>query len=71
MRQLKLDTPRDIRQSLTRVANLVLNGELEPKRANCITYIASIVLSSIRVDEYGKDLEEVKEMLQELEALRS
>ena len=33
---LKLSTPADIRRSIARVGNMILNGEIDPKRGNSI-----------------------------------
>ena len=59
-RRLKLSTPTEIRKALARVANMVLNEELDNKSAGTIIYAANIILSSIRTDEYGKKVEELE-----------
>ena len=52
--RLKLTTATEVRRALTRVSNMVLNGELDPKRANAIILACNAILSSIRTDEQGK-----------------
>ena len=62
---LKLSTPRDIRRAISRIANMALNGEIDPKTANAILYACNSALSAIRTDEYDKKLAELERMLNE------
>ncbi len=64
-KRLKLSTPREIRQALTRVSNMVLNGELDPKQANSIVSACNAILSGIRTDEQQKKLDELERLLME------
>lgn len=64
-KRLKLTTPREVRRALNRVANMVLNGELEAKDANAIMYACNITLAAIRTDEQEKRLEELERMIKE------
>ena len=57
--RLKLTTATEVRRALTRVSNMVLNGELDPKRANAIILACNAILSSIRTDEQGKKMAEL------------
>ena len=50
---------------MNRVANMVLNGEIEAKDANAIMYACNITLGAIRTDEQEKRLEELERMLKE------
>ena len=50
---------------MNRVANIVLNGELEAKDANAIMYACNITLGAIRTDEQERRLEELERMIQE------
>ena len=63
-KRLKLSTPRQVRQALNRVANMVLNGELEAKDANAIMYACNVTLSAIRTDEQEKRLEELERFME-------
>jgi len=65
--RLKFNTPREVRRSLIRVANLVINGELDPKVANSITAIANSILGSVRTDEQQKQIEELQALLEGIE----
>lgn len=64
-KRLKMSTPADVRRALARVANMVLNGELEAKDANAILYACNIVLSAIRVDEQERRIDELERMVTE------
>ncbi len=66
-KSLKLSTARDIRRSISRVANMVLNSELDPKAANTILYACNAALSAIKTDEQEKRLDELERLLQEHE----
>ena len=65
--QIKLSTPSETRKAIARIANMVLNDELDPKRANTILYACNAVLGAIRTDEQGKRLDELERMLMERE----
>ena len=59
-KNLKLDTPEDVRKSLSKLANMILNDEIDTKKANAIVYISNGILQSIRVDEQEKRIEELE-----------
>lgn len=52
---------------MSRIANMVLNGELEPKEANTLIYACNSTLSAIRTDNYKKKVEELEALLMERE----
>ena len=62
---LRLDTPSNIRKSLSKVANMVLNGEIDTKTANTLTIVCNALLSSIRIDEQEKRIDELEVLLEE------
>lgn len=64
-KRLKLTTPREVRRALNRVANMVLNGEIEAKDANAIMYACNITLGAIRIDEQERRLEELEQLIKE------
>ena len=64
--KLKLSTPKEVRKSLATVANGVLNDEIEPKKANTFVYVTNSILTSIRVDEQQKEIEELKTIVEEI-----
>ena len=53
-RRLKTSTSQEVRTSLTKVINMVYNGELDPKAANTIILGCNSILSTIKVDEFEK-----------------
>lgn len=65
-RRLNLSTPRDIRKSANRVANMLLNGEIGAKDGQAILYGCRVCLDSIRVDEQEKKLDELEKLVKEL-----
>lgn len=67
-KRLKLSTPAEVRKALARVANLVLNNEIEPKQANAIILACNAVLSAIRTDEQEKKLDELERLVKQQEA---
>ena len=64
-KRLKLSTPQEVRRALSRVANMVLNNELDSKQANAIMYACNIILSCIRIDEQQKKIDELERLLME------
>ena len=64
-RNLKLDTPDNIRKALAKVANMTYKGELDTKTANSIILACNALLSGIRTDEQEKKLIELERILSE------
>ena len=62
-KRLKMSTPGEVRRALARVANMVLNRELEAKDANAIMYACNSVLSAIRIDDQQRKLEELERLV--------
>ncbi|WKY46540.1 hypothetical protein Q5O24_09090 [Eubacteriaceae bacterium ES3] len=50
-KRLNLKTTQEVRRSLTRIANMLLNDEIEPKKANALTFVCNAVLGSLKADE--------------------
>lgn len=69
--KLKLSTPKEVRKSLATVANMVLNDEIDAKKANAFVYITNSILTSIRCDEQQKEIEELKEIVDEIKGDRN
>lgn len=67
MAKMRLKTPTDIRRALARVANMVLNGEIDTKTANTITLTCNAILGAIRTDEQKKKIDELELMLDDIE----
>lgn len=64
-KRFKMGTPADVKRTLNRISNMVLNGELEAKDANAIIYACNAVLAVIRVDEQEKRLAELEQLVNE------
>lgn len=62
---LKMSTPEQIRRTINRINNMLLNGELAPKTANALIYGCNSALGSIRLDEQEKRLDELEKLLKE------
>ena len=69
--KLKLSTPREVRKSLSTVANMVINDEIDTKKANAFVDVTNSILTSIRVDEQQKEIEELKEIVEEIKEQRN
>lgn len=61
--KLSFNNSASVRRSLSKVANMVLNDEIDIKKANTITYISNGILQSIRTDELEKKIEELEEYI--------
>ena len=65
--KLKTSTAKEVRVTLSKLVNLVANGDMDVKTANSIAYLTSYILQSIRVDEQEKQIEELKKILEEIQ----
>ena len=65
-KRLKMGTSKDVRQSVNRVINMLLNGEIDPKTANAILYGANVTLGAIRTDEQQRKLDELEQLVEEM-----
>lgn len=66
--RLKLTSATEVRRALTRVCNMVLNGELDPKAGNTIILGCNAILGSIRTDEQDKKIAELEELIDKLKS---
>lgn len=66
-RALKMSNVQEVRRAMTRVANMVLRGELSPKEASAIVYAAQTILQSIRIDDQERKIEELEMILTKME----
>lgn len=65
-RRLNLSTPREIRKSANRVANMLLNGDIGAKAGQAIISACKVCLESIRTDEQEKRLNELEQAVEEM-----
>ena len=61
--RLKMGTATEIKRTLNRIANMVVNGEMDTKKANTIVLACNAVLSSIRTDDQQKKIDELEQMI--------
>ena len=66
--EIKLSTPAEVRRTLSKIANMLLNNQIDPQRATAITNCCNSVLNCIRIDEQQKKLAELEKLLDEVEA---
>ncbi|MDO5387850.1 MAG: hypothetical protein Q4F63_01310 [Clostridia bacterium] len=64
----RFKTPKDIRNSIARINNMVANGEMDTKTANSIICGCNTLLGSIKADEQQKQIDELRTVLDELES---
>lgn len=64
--KFKTSTPKEVRSSLSKLVNLVANGDIDVKTANSIAYLTSYILQSIRVDEQEQEIKELQEAIEEI-----
>lgn len=68
--KFKTSSPKEVRKTLSTLVNLVANDKIDQKKANSIVYITNAILTSIRVDEQEKQIQELKEMIEEIQEER-
>ena len=61
--RLKTRTATEIRRTLSKVMNMVANGEMDNKTANTIILGCNAVLSAIRTDEQQRKIDELERIL--------
>lgn len=64
--RLKTRTATEVRRTLSRVMNMVANGEIDNKTANTIILGCNAVLSAIRSDEQQKKIDELERLLNKI-----
>ena len=50
---------------MNRIANMLLNGEIDAKTANAILYGCNVCLGAIRVDDLESRLTELEQLVEE------
>ena len=61
--RLKTKTATEVLRTLSRVMNMVANGEMDNKTANTIILGCNAVLSAIRTDEQQRKIDELEKIL--------
>lgn len=65
-RKLSWSNAREVRRSLAAINNMLLNDKIESDRARAIVYTANAILQAIRIDEQEKQIEELRELIEEI-----
>ncbi len=65
-KRLKMSNSMEVRRTVNRLANMLLNGEVDPRTANAILYACNVCLGAIRTDEQAKKLDELEKLVTEL-----
>ena len=63
---MKMSSSREVRRTVNRIANMLLNGEIDHKTANAILYACNVCLGAIRTDEQKQKLDELEKLVMEL-----
>ena len=66
-RKLSWSNAREVRRSLAAINNMLLNDKIEADKARAIVYTANAILSSIRLDEQEKQIQELREMVEQIQ----
>ena len=66
--RLRTKTPTEVRRTLNRVMNMMINNEIESKEANAIINACNAVLTAIRIDEQQKKIDEIEILTKELKS---
>lgn len=64
-KSLKTSTVQEVRKAVSRVINMVLNGELDSKAANSIILGCNAILSSIKADDQQKKIEDLERQVRQ------
>ncbi len=64
--RLKTGTPQEVRRTVTRIMNMVANGEMNSKTGNTLIVGCNAVLASIRIDEQQQKIKELENLLEEI-----
>ena len=65
-KRLKMSSSREVRRTVNRIANMLLNGEIDPTTANAILYGCNVCLGAIRVDDQQAKLDELESIIGDL-----
>ncbi len=63
--RLRTGTPTEVRRTLSRVVNMVINDEITTAKANAITLTCNAILNSMRLDEQQKQVDELEQIVNE------
>lgn len=65
-KRLKMGTSTEVRRTVNRITNMLLNGEIDAKTANALLYGCNVCLGAIRIDDQQAQLNELERMVKEV-----
>ena len=65
-KRLKMTTSREVRRTINRINNMLLNSEIDAKTANALLYGCNVALGAIRVDDQQAKIDELEKIVEEL-----
>ena len=65
--KLKFNDTKSIKASLSKVANMVVNGELKHYDASCIATICNSILKAEKQLETEKQIEELRDIIEQIQ----
>ena len=66
-KRLKMGTSTEVKRAVSRINNMLLNGEIDAKTANALLYGCNVCLGAIRVDDQQAQLNELEKMVKEFD----
>lgn len=66
-KRLKMSSSREVRRTINRINNMLLNGDIDAKTANALIYGCNAALGAIRVDEQQAKIDELERLVKEME----
>lgn len=63
LKRLKFNTAKDIQRSLTKINNMLLNKQIDPKYANAITLACNTILGTLKYSDQDRKLQELEELI--------
>lgn len=65
-KRLKMSNSREIRRTINRINNMLLNGQIDPKTANALIYGCNAALGAVRIDEQQAKIDELEKLVKQL-----
>ena len=62
-----MGTSTEVKRAVSRINNMLLNGEIDAKTANALLYGCNVCLGAIRVDDQQAQLNELEKMVKEFD----
>lgn len=69
MTKFRMNKPEDVRRTLQKVSEMVIDGSIDTKQANCVIYACQTALTVMKTEETIKDNEERRESVQNMKEL--